>query len=290
VVVGHDRTVRAVLRLLLWVALSMFLLLVLSGALLVWTSPGRGILAGWVEDLASSQIPGSMKIGKLESVGFIHPVATDVEFFTPGGERVIRVDTVEAQWNLKDLVKGKVGFDAARADGGEVLIEIKEGGRTNMEAAFKSPEGEGEEKAQLQLDNMHFQGMTVLLRLSGETRFVVKDVQGFLSVWRRGTPGVRVSLARVTGTFEKPEITGDKIELIDMHGEVWAQETHVVSMKLKTLIGGGGIDASFDYYKREENPAELILRPETGSGARLAAMVIHVRSLFSDKLHVTIAN
>jgi hypothetical protein len=283
---------RVVLRWLLWVVLSIFLLLVLGGAFLLWTSPGRGVLAGWVEDLASSQIPGSMKIGKLESVGFIHPVATDVEFFTPGGERVIRVDTVEAQWNLKDLVKGKVGFDTARADGGEVLIEIKEGGRTNMEAAFKSPEGEGEgeEKAQLQLDNMHFQGMTVLLRLSGETRFVVKDVQGFLSVWRRGTPGVRVSLARVTGTFEKPEITGDKIELIDMHGEVWAQETHVVSMKLKTLIGGGGIDASFDYYKRDENPAELILRPETGSGARLAAMVIHVRSLFSDKLHVTIAN
>ncbi|HSN81238.1 MAG TPA: hypothetical protein VLS88_01560 [Polyangiales bacterium] len=281
---------RAVLRWLLWVALSIFLLLVLSGALLVWTSPGRGVLAGWVEDLASSQIPGSMKIGKLESIGFIHPVATDVEFFTPGGERVIRVDKAEAQWNLKDLFKGKIGFDTARAEGGEILIEIKEGGRTNMEDAFKSPSPEGEEKGQLDLNNMHFQGMTVLLRLSGETRFVVRDVQGFLSVWRRDTPGVRVNLGLVRGTFEKPEITGDKIELIDMHGEVWAQERHVVSMEFKTRIGGGGIDASFDYYKREENPAELILRPETGSGARLAAMVIQVRSLFSDKLHVTITN
>jgi hypothetical protein len=94
----------------------------------------------------------------------------------------------------------------------------------------------------------------------------------------------------VRGTFEKPEITGDKIELIDMHGEVWAQERHVVSMQLKTRIGAGGIDASFEYYKREENPAELILRPDTGSGARLAAMVIQMRSLFSDKLHVTIMN
>lgn len=281
---------RAVLRWLLWVVLSIFLLLVLSGALLVWTSPGRGVLAGWVEDLASSQIPGSMKIGKLESIGFIHPVATDVEFFTPGGERVIRVDTAEAQWNLKDLFSGKMGFDTARADGGEILIEIKEGGRTNMEDAFKSPLSEGEEKAQLELNNMHFQGMTVLLRLSGETRFVVRDVQGFLSVWRRDTPGVRVSLGLVRGTFEKPEITGDKIELIDMHGEVWAQERHVVSMEFKTRIGRGGIDASFDYYKRDENPAELILRPDTGSGARLASMVIQMRSLFSDKLHVTIKN
>ncbi|MGB8332524.1 MAG: hypothetical protein WCE62_20540 [Polyangiales bacterium] len=281
---------RAVLRWLLWVALSIFLLLVLSGALLVWTSPGRGVLAGWVEDLASSQIPGSMKIGKLESIGFIHPVATDVEFFTPGGERVIRVATAEAQWNVKDLLAGKMGFDTARADGGEILIEIKEGGRTNMEDAFKSPSPEGEEKAQLELNNMHFQGMTVLLRLSGETRFVVRDVQGFLNVWRHGTPGVRVNLGQVRGTFEEPEITGDKIELIDMHGEVWAQERHVVSMEFKTRIGGGGIDASFDYYKRDENPAELILRPDTGSGARLAAMVIQVRSLFSDKLHVTIAN
>jgi hypothetical protein len=273
------------LRWLGWLALSLVVIVVLGGVFLAWTSPGRDVLAGWVEGLASSRIPGSMKIGKLESIGFLRPVATDVEFFTPEGESVLRVDRAEAHWNLKQLLEGTIGFHKARADGGEVIIAIDDNGRTNMEDAFKE---EREDKARLELDNMHFENMTVVLRMSGETRFVVRDIQGFLSVWRRDTPGVRISLDRIRGTFEKPEITGDKIELVNMEGEVWAQEEHVVSMVFKTRIGNGGINAYLDYYKRDQNAVELKLRPEVGSGARLAAAAIEVRSWFSDKLDVTV--
>jgi hypothetical protein len=273
------------LRWLGWLALSLVVIVVLGGVFLAWTSPGRDVLAGWVEGLASSRIPGSMKIGKLESIGFLRPVATDVEFFTPEGESVLRVDRAEAHWNLKQLFEGTIGFHKARADGGEVIIAIDDNGRTNMEDAFKE---EREDKARLELDNMHFENMTVVLRMSGETRFVVRDIQGFLSVWRRDTPGVRISLDRIRGTFEKPEITGDKIELVNMEGEVWAQEEHVVSMVFKTRIGNGGINAYLDYYKRDQNAVELKLRPEVGSGARLAAAAIEVRSWFSDKLDVTV--
>ena len=278
---------RGSFRWLTLIALSMALIVVLSGAFVIWTASGREVLAGWIADFTSTKIPGSMKIGELESIGFLRPVATDIEFFAPDGERVLRVDRAEVHWNVEQLLRGKIGFYKARADGGEIIIAIEDGGRTNLQDAFKT---ERQDKIPLELDSMHFQNMTVLLRTSGETRFVVRDIQGFLSVWREDTPGVRVDFGRVRGVFEKPEITGDKIELLHMEGQVWAQQLHVASLELKTRIGKGGIDAHFDYYNREENPAELKLRPDTGSGSRIAATAIEVRSWFSDKLNVTIEN
>ncbi len=272
---------------LAWLIASVALVAGLGGAVLVWTQPGRDVLASWAEELTSRKIPGSMKIGMLESVGFLRPVATNVEFFDPRGERVLQVERASVHWNLQQLLQGKIGFHKARADGGEILIAIDENGRTNLEDAFKI---EREDKVDLQLNSMHFENMTVLLRMSGQTRFVVREIQGFITVWREGTPGVRVDFGRVRGVFEKPEITGDQIEVLNLEGQVWAQEHHVASLKLKTRIGNGGIDASFDYYKREESPAELTLRPEVGSGARLAAAAINIRSWFSDKLNVKVEN
>jgi hypothetical protein len=276
---------RDVWRWLVRLVLSLLVIAVLGGAWLVWTSPGRDVLARAIERFASSRIPGSMKIGKLESVGLLSPVGRDVEFFTPAGERVLHVDRAHAQWNLAEILEGTIVFYQARADGGEVVIAIDDEGRTNMEDAF---EKDREDKPALDLENMHLENMTVLVLMSGETRFIVRDVQGFVSVWRRDTPGVRVSLGRIRGTFEEPEIAGDKIELLDLDGEVWAGEDHIVSMAFKTRIGHGRLDANFDYYDREKNAAELKLRPETGPGARPAAIEIAVRSLFSDKLSVTI--
>lgn len=278
---------RSRFRWIIWVALAIALVVVVGAAVVIWTAPGRDVLAGWIEDFTNTKIPGSMKIGKIESIGFLRPVATNVEFFTPDGERVLQVDRAEVHWNIEQLLRGKIGFHKARADGGEIVIAIEDGGRTNLQDAFKK---EREEKVPLELNSMHFENMTVLLRLSGETRFVVRDVQGFLSVWRQDTPGVRVDFGRVRGVFEKPEITGDKIELLHMEGQVWAQEQHVASLDLKTRIGKGGINAHFDYHNREQHPAELELRPDTGSGARIAAMAIEVRSWFSDELDVTIGN
>jgi len=274
-------------RWLVWLVLAVALVAALGGALLVWTAPGRGVLASWIADFTTSKIPGSMKIGRLESIGFLHPVARDVEFFTPDGERVLHVEKAQVHWNVQQLFEGKIGFHMARADHGEIVIAIDESGTTNLEDAFKK---EREEKVDLALESMHFENMTVALRMGGETRFLVRDVRGFVSVWRRGTPGVRVDIGRVRGVFEKPEITGDEIELLQMKGQVWAREHHVASMRFKTRIGNGGIDAFFDYYKREEAPAELKLRPDTGSGARIAAFAIDVRSWFSDKLEVTVEN
>jgi len=235
----------------------------------------------------SSRIPGSMKIGEIESVGLARSVANDVEFFTPAGQRVLRVDRAEAQLDLARLFRGTIALHNARADGGQVVLEIAESGRTNVENAFKQ---EREHKPRLDLKSMHFQNMSVVLRMSGETRFLIHDLQGFLSVWRQDTPNVRVSLGRIRGTFEEPKITGDKIELLNMEGQVWAKEHHVVSMVFNTRIGNGRINAYFDYYNREENAAMLKLQPETGSGARLATMAIEVRSWFSDKLNVTVEN
>ena len=276
---------RSGVRWLILIALSMASIVVLGGVLLVWTAPGRDVLAGWIADFTNAKIPGSMKIGKLESIGFLRPVATDIEFFTPDGKRVLRMDKAAVHWNLEQLLRGKIGFHKARADGGEIIIAIEDGGRTNLQDAFKT---ECEDKIPLELDSIHFENMTVVLQMSGETRFIVRDVQGFLSVWRQDTPGVRVDLGRVRGIFEKPEMTGDKIELLRMEGQVWAQEQHVAALKLKTRIGNGSVDADFDYFDREENPAQLELRPETGSESRIAATAIE--SWFSDKLDVTIEN
>jgi len=225
-----------------------------------------------------------MKIGKLESVGLAKPVATDVEFFTPAGDRVMYVRRGEVDLSVKDLLGGRVGFDQARADGGEVVIDIREPRGTNVQDAFYKPEGE----AKLELHNMHFEGMTVVLQMSGETRFVVSDLRGFMSVWRRDTPGARVSIGQVEGTFEEPEILGNKIELTGLDVQVWAQEYHTVELDLVTKIGKGGIKAHLDYYQRDEDPAELTLEPDVGGGALIAAAATNVRSWFTGKLNVTV--
>lgn len=256
--------------------------LIAGVAFLTGTPAGRSTSAGWVEDFTNGKIPGTMKIGTLESIGWARPVATNVEFFTPDGARVIYVDRGEVDLSIKDLLAGRVGFDEARADGGEFVIEINPNGGTNVQDAFSKPDGD----AKLELHNMHFEGMRVLLRLDGETPFVIRDLEGFLSVWRRDTPGARITLARVEGTFEKPQLLKNTIELTRMDGEVWAKEDHVVEMEFNVKIGSGGIKAHFDYYKRPENPAQLRLEPEVGSGAILATMGIEVRSWFSDKLDV----
>ncbi|MGB5809302.1 MAG: hypothetical protein WBG86_02155 [Polyangiales bacterium] len=253
-----------------------------AGAFLAGTDKGRSILAGWVEDFTNTKIPGSMKIGTLETLGWGQPVARNVEFFTPDGASVIRVDRGEVDLSFSDLFLGRVGFDKARADGGTFVIEVKKGGGTNVEDAFSSPDG----NAKLELHNMHVEGMKVLLKMDGSTRFALRDVQGFLSVWRRDTPGARVSINRVEGEFEKPQILGNTIKLTRMDGEVWAQEEHVVRMKLDTKIGTGGIIADLNYFDRPKEPATLELSPDAAGGSIIASVATEVISWFSGKLDV----
>jgi hypothetical protein len=280
-------------RWLSWTLASLVAFIAISALGMTWlvaTSSGREVLAGQAEEFTNGRIPGSMKIGKLESVGFAEPVATDIEFFHPNGDRVMYVRRAKAVFDLRQLLGGKVGFAKARADGGEVVIEITEDGRVMIEEAFKPADAETkpmDERSKLELHNMHFEGMTLVLRMSAETRFVLDGVRGFMSVWRRDTPGVRVTLGEVQGTFRKPQVFGNTLVLENMEGEVWAQEDHVVSMKINTKLGNGAIDATLDYYKRPETKARLRLDPETGSGANLVAFGTNVRSWFSDKLEVS---
>ena len=245
-------------------------------------------MAEQVADFASERFPGSMTIGELESVGFLEPVVRDVAFFTPEGDRVMYVERVRVELSLEDLMAGRVGFSKARVDGGEVVIEIQPNGKTTLEDALKPPEEEGGHKVGLELHNMHFEGMTAIVRLDGEERFVVKHLQGFISVWRRDTPGVRVTLGKVQGEFEKPTLFGNQLALEELKGEVWAQEDHVVSMNLRTSLGSGTIEADLDYHKRPKEVARLKLRSSRGSGANLVTMGTEVRSWFSDKIEVQV--
>lgn len=283
--------VSALLRKLLYSILVVVVLGAIATALLFGTSSGRGLLAEQLERFTDERIPGSMKIGEIESIDFLAAVATDVAFYHPSGQRVLYVRRARVVFALGELVTGKLGFEKARADGGEVVIDIGQNGRVTIEEAFKGPEADEEsveEKVKLELHNMHFEGMQVVMQMSGETRFVLDGVRGFMSVWRRDTPGVRVTLGEVEGVFQKPEIFGNTLVLENMEGEVWAQEDHVVSMKLETKLGNGAIDASLDYYKHPERKARLRLQTETGSGANLVGVGTNVRSWFSDKLEVSV--
>jgi hypothetical protein len=278
----------------MWRAIIALFVALASTALLLsvflsLSETGRSWLTAGIEHFVDGRIPGSMKIGGLEEVGLSRQVAEDVEFFAPNGSRVLLAERVEVDWNGSDLLRLRVGFDLARVDGGEAVIDVGPTGRTTIEEAFtaKSQRSGGDSK-KLELRNIHFENMRVLVRLSGETRFIVDDVQGFLSVWRRDTPGVRVALSRVQGTFLKPTILDETIELERLDGEVWAQEDHLLSMEMKTRIGEGGIEAFLDYYDREEEPVVLRLDPETGSGSRLMTFVLNFRSELSDKLEVVV--
>lgn len=261
-------------------------------AALVTLDAGRALLAAGVESLVSRTLPGSVKIGRLRSVGFGRPVAEDVEFFDPKGASVLLVRRAEVDFNLNQALRGKLGFHLARADGGKVVIDVQPNGRTTIEDAFSSrsssEDGTRRKGVELHLENIHAEGMTAVLRFGGETRFVIEGVQGFLKIWREDTPGVRVELTNIQGKFAKPNITGDSIDLQRLDGWVHGKEKHVVSMEFSTEIGDGALDGNFDYFKRKEKPVELRIRPKPGSGATLTALSIKVKSWFSDKLSVDV--
>jgi len=260
-----------------------------GGLWAVNTESGLDWARGELERFVSDRIPGRMSVGELEEIGLFRTKARSVEFFTPDDAAVILADHVDIDWDIVALLRGRVAFRRAEIDGGQVEIAVQSNGRLTIEDAFSSPSDEGTgEPTKLGLLNMHVRDLRVRLAFGGESQFVMNDVQGVVSVWRRDTPGVRVRLDRVRGSFEEPRLLARRAHIEVLHGDVWARENHVLDMDFVLGVGSGTLEGDLDYYDREDQPVRLSLDAGDGASRKMIATVVEFRSWFLDTLQVDI--
>src|SRR5690242_16989353 len=73
----------------------------LAGAALYFSSErGHRTLADALEALVSDQIPGTLKIGRLESFGMFEPDLRDLRFIHPNGTTVLHLDRARVDVDL----------------------------------------------------------------------------------------------------------------------------------------------------------------------------------------------
>jgi hypothetical protein len=107
-------------------------------------------------------------------------------------------------------------------------------------------------------------------------------------VLQSDTPGVRVSLDRISGTLREPKALGSQLEIVRADGRVRGNVVHVLDLDLQGRLDGGRLDAHLAYFNRDKTPVELELRPEGGLKAKLAATGTLLRSWFTETLEVRV--
>ncbi|MEZ4325655.1 MAG: translocation/assembly module TamB domain-containing protein [Polyangiales bacterium] len=156
---------------LLW--LLVLLLLLLLSVLYHLNSPlGHRVLGRGLTDWVSSQIDGSLEIGRIDYVGLDEIVVGDVILRDPSGRPVIRGSRISLAIDYAALRDGVLRFSHAHLTGGELeLIDDGEGTPTFLlafEPTDKSP-STGEPFHAI-VDDLRLEGVTVfgeILGLSG---------------------------------------------------------------------------------------------------------------------------
>jgi hypothetical protein len=253
------------------------------------TDGGRRVLADRIEDAVSRSIPGSMRIGVLESVGTRALVVRDLRFSKTDGEPVLIVARAQIDADVTDLLRGKIAFEQARVHGGHLIIAIEPHGRTGLEAAFSETGPASGEPAELQMRSIHVQDLTLTVRPSRDDTFRMRGVEGFVAIAQHGPPGVRVRLDRISGTLEKPKFLGATAEILSADGLILGGVERVIDLKLRAELDEDRVDVHLVYYNRERPPkVELELDPKEGILPHIAAFAAQAQTMFTDDVDVRV--
>lgn len=276
---------------------ALVLLLLLLGTAAVFylagTERGRRSVADRLEDAISHEIPGSMRIGTLERIGTRELIVRDLRFLKTDGEPVLTVERVQIDADVQALLRGEIAFERARVQGGHLIIAIEPSGRTGLEEAFSeagpSASGDKDGGAEIQLNAIHVQDLTLTVKPSQDDLFRMRGVQGFVVVSQHGPPGVRVRLDRISGKLEKPEFLGAHADVLRADGLILGGVEHVLDIKFRAALEDDRFDAHLRYYNRDKPPTvELEFDPKEGVRTHLLALAAKARTAFSDAVDVHI--
>lgn len=108
---------------------------------LIWSGPGRSLLARVVSEESNRVIRGSLTIGGLSGNFLTRIAITDLEVRDTSGALLIAVPEAEIGFRIRSLLQGRVVLDRVDLDRPRVeLIQHREG-RLNLDEILKSGEG-----------------------------------------------------------------------------------------------------------------------------------------------------
>jgi hypothetical protein len=253
------------------------------------TRQGRRFVARRIEQLVTSNIPGRLEIGELTRLDGPHVSARNVRFFHPDGRCLLAVDSATVELALADALHGRLGFRSVAADGGYMSLAADPDGRLAFEATVNAAAKPGEPSdphggLHYELRAMHVQNFSLLVQLSNDP-YRIRNVSGFVGVYRVDTPGVQVKLERIRGDVT-PEILGQHVRLEDLHGWVHGKERKVAQGEVALRIGSDPLTTRVEYFDREKNKVNVHVERQSGVAAATVTLLIRFAAGLSDEIRI----
>ena len=285
---SNGMTLASVGRALFWTLIALLATaaaLTLALSIYMRTDAGRRSAAAQIEKVVTDNIPGQLRIGSVQHVGFDRVVARDVRFYHPSGKVVLLAKHAEVVPDLAMALSGKLGFERAAVDGGFIELAIDPDGRLSLEAALDAPSEPGvpdDPNGGLHywLRSMHTQHLTTVFALSKAMTYRVYDTTGFVGVRRIDTPGVQVTLEKISGRVE-PELAGVKVKLAQVEGWARGKELHIAHFDAQLGVGSGELRSLVDYFDRKQAPLKLKIQHSDGIEGTLMSALLRVSGLLS---------
>lgn len=113
-------------------------------AALVWTSPGRALLARVVNQEAGRLVRGTLTVGRLSGNFLSRIRIEDLEVRDTSGALLLAAPVAEVNFALTSLLAGRMIFDAVTLERPRLEVVQHRGGRLNYEEVLRSGEGGGD--------------------------------------------------------------------------------------------------------------------------------------------------
>jgi hypothetical protein len=207
------------------------------------TTIGRRGLADLLVAFIEAEIPGRMQIGAIESASSDRVVARDVRFATAGDQTVLELDHVVLDPALAEIFEQRtIGFESARIDGARLfMIDSSDG--LLLERAFDEPDRPGQPQSPpsvfVHFDDVHFEHLDTIWRLSSAPRFRIDDVSGFMDFRTDERGDVVVRFDRLRGRAQTRGMPIDVSMGIDeAAGRIHASYARLAVFDLQVDIAG----------------------------------------------------
>lgn len=288
---------RHVLRTLGLLLAFIVLCVLATGLWCAYTEAGRQFLATRIERAVTGAIPGRMQIGKITSVDGSVLHAQNVRFFHADGRCLLTVDAADVDVDFSEaLLHGRLAFDQVAADGGFMILSTEPApdGRLSFEAAVNAPSKPGEPHdphggLHYALRSMHMKRFRLIIKVSKDTAYHLRNVKGSVGVYRIDTPGAQIQLERIQGDFAE-EILGQHVTVKQLDGWVHGKEPKIVDGKVALRVGDSDLTTRLEMFDREKEKIVLRVAKKEGGLASAATWLLKVAEGITDSIKVVDAS
>lgn len=230
-------------------------------AFLAWlpTAGGRAFAARRLERWVSGSIPGALRIGEIDELGWDGLRGRDVRFVDGEGEPVVEAERVSLAVDWLALATGRFVSPHGVARGGRVFLTSDAEGRLRIDRAFHSTDTGARPSGR---DAVHFRSLDV------------SDVDVLVRV--RGAPRAAMRGASATLDVRAPEGASVRFEADAVRGRAHIDAPIAIDLSVR----GGHVSIDGDARRR----ARLAL-PCQLDGAR-SRVAVDVTARADDRMHV----